>query len=287
MGRFDEARNVDCKYILSQQGCSGIYDSKGRLWYFSPKRDEGKRSLIVYPDNKWCDLGEFIKPKSSIDLYCWLYDVNPGEAVDSMLGKEYPHIDIKNRYEGKEKASRIEIVLVEELTSTTLTKYILERSIVPELAAKYLRQIHVRFPSGKAPDRTHKVLGLQCDAGGWELRNSYLKVGSSPKSPTTFKKGSDTCVLFEGMFDFLSLLMIKGVAELESDVFIYNSTSFLEASIEPLREYSKVCCFVDNDDSGNEVVRVLKENGVCISDYRHLYKGYNDLNEMLIDKVKL
>lgn len=283
MTRFEKAREIDCNYILNQAGYKAKKQSNGRFFYLSPYRNESNPSLVVHPDNKWADQGVDLRPKSSIDLYCLLYDVDAKEAVSKMLGDEYNDAK-KFDKTSIVRESGTDIVSIKDISSDSIVRYVESRCIDVDLARKYCKELLVKFPFGKHPEKFHKVIGWQCDRGGWEMRNEYLKVGSTPKGPTSVVGGSSTCVLFEGMFDYLSLLMTQSVSELKSDVFIYNSTSFLDYSIPNLQKYSKVCSFVDNDDAGDKVVNTLKENGVWIKDYRHLYSEYNDLNECLVEE---
>jgi hypothetical protein len=269
--------------LLAQAGYKPDNVSGRYTFYKSPLRDEDDASFVVFPDNRWKDFGSD-ETGSSIDLFCILYNVDPKEAVDRMLGKDYGEVYTHKPTSVKKKPG-IEVLGTKELTSATLSAYIKTRKIEPELVKLYCKQVEIRFPEGDHPNKIHNVIGFKNDKGGWEFRNQYLKVGSSPKWYTTIKGNGKECILLEGFFDFFALLMWKGKTRFDQDVFVYNSTSFLDVSVEVLQKYDLVRSFTDNDDTGKKVVRHLKNSGVWIKDYSYLYSNYNDVNEFLMNEL--
>jgi hypothetical protein len=91
----------------------------------------------------------------------------------------------------------IQILYAGQLTSKTLLDYVVSRSVSADIARQYCRQVNYQIE-----DRRYFAIGLLNNSGGYELRNSYLKLASSPKDITTINLGAPTVSVFEGMFDF-------------------------------------------------------------------------------------
>lgn len=62
-----------------------------------------------------------------------------------------------------------------------------------------------------------------------------------------------------------------------------NSVSNLNKAIAPLREYSVVSCYLDNDNAGRAaVVKLQQELGDKVMDKSALYPNHKDLNDYLM-----
>lgn len=130
-------------------------------------------------------------------------------------------------------------------------------------------------------DRDYFAIGLKNNKGGWELRNSFQKLCSSPKSITHFKNGKEKLVVVEGMFDFLSLKTMVPSWLKDSDILVLNSLAFAN-QLENFIGYYKECgLLLDNDDAGDRMTKTLLEKYDNLSDGRNLFKGFKDLNEKL------
>jgi len=280
MTNKDKAKQISCDSILSDYGYAPIKKG-GSNFYYSPWRQENNRSLVVYPNNRWADFGENTKTQDSIALYGKLHNLRFSDSIKAMLGKDFETTEIK---EEPVREPGVLIHDISDITDPQLTSYLKERKINPKIANIYCKQLRVSFPKSKNPDRKNNVIGFKNDQGGWEMRSSRIKLSNSPKSFTRLLKGSSTCIVNEGFFDFLSLLVWKGVEEVDYDVFVYNSTSFLEQSIPILKRYSAVYLFMDNDNAGKRVAEELKKNGIWVRDFSGKYGRFNDVNEFLKGK---
>ena len=281
MTKLERAKQISCDSILQESGFDIKNVSGGKNFYLSPLRAEGEPSVVTYPDNTWADYGTSTKRMDSIDLYERIYKVDTSTAIKKMLNEEY------EEFEQKEVSKEPGVVVenVSELTSSTLLAYLeKERKIDGSLAKIYCKELLVRFPLGKQPNKVHKVIGFGNDRGGWEMRNKYMKIGSSPKFYTTIEGNGKECIALEGWPDFLTLLMWAKKERFDQDVFVYNSTSFLDISLPVLQKYDNVSLFLDNDDAGRFVTRNLKENWVWCKDFSYKYGGYNDLNNWWFNK---
>ncbi|MFQ8805439.1 MAG: hypothetical protein ACLR8Y_10395 [Alistipes indistinctus] len=96
----------------------------------------------------------------------------------------------------------IEIQRVRPLSDPRLLYYLKSRSILPEIASRYCREVYYKTRG----ERVYFAVGFRNDGGGWELRNSRFKISTSPKTISTLSCGSDTVAVFEGFMDYLSYM---------------------------------------------------------------------------------
>jgi hypothetical protein len=280
MTKLEQAKQVDCNEILRESGYEPKRSSGGKNFYTSPWRKDADPSLCVFSSNGWKDFGSG-ENGDSIDLYERIYGVDTSEAIKSMVDGEYEVFEQKE----VSKEPGVVIETTKDLTSPTLLAYFKSRKINTDIAKMYCKELHVRFPSSDYPGRIHHVIGFPNDRGGWEIRNEYLKVGSSPKYYSTIKGGYSECVVFEGFFDLLTLLTWRKTEVLNKDIFVYNSTSFFDISIPVLKGYSLNYLFLDNDAAGVGVAKGLNDNFIWCNGLSGKYSGYNDLNEWWCAKL--
>jgi hypothetical protein len=123
-------------------------------------------------------------------------------------------------------------------------------------------------------------VGFKSDLGGYEIRNEWFKGSSSPKGSTYIKKDENNLLVFEGFFDFLSLLSIcKDERLLSSSCLILNSLSFIDKAKEIFNFHPHVHLFLDHDLPGRINTEMLLRQSTRFIDQATLYKGYKDVNE--------
>ena len=144
------------------------------------------------------------------------------------------------------------------------------------IAQKFLKEIYY-----KSNGYRFFGLGLKNHLGGWELRNKFYKSSSSPKMYTYFNSNQKTLLVFEGMFDFLSMATINPLLIYQSDSIILNSISFIANIEEHIPKYEQTLLYLDNDPSGNLATSSLLIKYCGVSDKRNLYSNYTDLNQKL------
>ena len=102
-----------------------------------------------------------------------------------------------------------------------------------------------------------------------------------PKHITHIANGNARCNVYEGFIDFLSAERL-GYNE-GNDSVILNSVSNVAKATEPLREYSVVACYLDNDNAGRTALsRLQQELGDKVMDKSALYPNHKDLNDYLM-----
>lgn len=96
------------------------------------------------------------------------------------------------------------------------------------------------------------------------------------------------CWVFEGFTDFLSSLAWSRSDTPPVDCIIINSTSGARAMLPVMSRYAKVTCFLDNDESGRNTTKMIRDElsrsapGCTVVDGmegNEFFAGYNDINE--------
>lgn len=109
----------------------------------------------------------------------------------------------------------------------------------------------------------------------------FSKALIPPKHITHISNGNARCNVFEGFIDFLSAERI-GFND-GTDIIVLNSVSNLNKAIAPLREYSVVSCYLDNDNAGRTaIVKLQQELGDKVMDKSALYPNHKNLNDYLM-----
>jgi hypothetical protein len=167
---------------------------------------------------------------------------------------------------------------VGELHDKMLVDYVLSRGIPLDLARIYLKEIaYCVGGSG------YRALGFANNAGGFEVRNPSFK-GTLGKKDMSYlaQKGSRQAAVFEGVFDFLSVLAHYQRDTVSSNVLVLNSLSLLERGVTQLAadNVQKLHVYFDHDEAGKAGVATLRERGPWdVVDASSLYAGYKDMNE--------
>jgi len=268
--------------LLEENGFKPVYRKAEYGMYLSPLRIEHDASFKVdYRRNLWFDFG-IGRGGNVYTLYMLLKNCSIQEAKSKLS----PISDLSNSFLTiKEKKeiydSPISVVSQDILHSPHLISYLDERKIPYYIARAYCSEIIV-----KNGEKQHLAIGFKNDSGGWEIRNRYLKLGTSPKTISSIftAKATDTCNMFEGFMDYLSLVALSDSKGVPGTSIILNSVINLPKSFNAIRQYSNINCYFDNDRAGNEAYNKLLEEFPLhyINDCSKYYRGYKDINDCLV-----
>ena len=251
-------------------------DSKG-LWFYSPYRNERKPSFHVNPrKNLWFDFGS----GAGGDIFNLAGELT-GET-DFIRRAEFiaqkMQLPVEKPYKPmpfKEEPT-FENVAISRLEAPALLKYLDDRGIPRDIAQRYCVQCDYELHG-----KRYYAIGFENNAHGYELRNSFFKGSYPPKHITHISNGNARCNVFEGFIDFLSAERL-GYND-GTDTIVLNSVSNLNKAIAPLREYSVVSCYLDNDNAGRAaLVKLQQELGDKVMDKSALYPNHKDLNDYLM-----
>ncbi|MCM1142941.1 MAG: toprim domain-containing protein, partial [Muribaculum sp.] len=251
-------------------------DSKG-LWFYAPYRNERKPSFHVVPQrNLWYDFGT----GAGGDIFS-LAGAMSGETDfvrQAAFIAEKMSLPCATPYKPlpfKEEPT-YENVAVLKLDSPVLLKYLADRGIPRNIAQRYCVQVDYTLHG-----KQYYAIGFENNAHGFELRNSFFKGSYPPKHITHIVNCNARCNVYEGFIDFLSAERL-GYND-GNDSVILNSVSNVAKAIDPLREYSVVACYLDNDDAGRTAfARLQQELGDKVMDKSALYPNHKDLNDYLM-----
>jgi len=278
------AKEKDMVAVLSRMGIEAVKISGNDYWYHSPLRDENTPSFKVnHRINRWYDHG-LGKGGNLVDFAVLFWECDVSEALQRLAGnfslQQHPSHSFKIV---PEQEAQIKILNVATLSSPVLLNYIQQRGITSEIATRFCCELRYGL-SGK----TWFGIGFKNDLGGYEIRNAFHKLSSSPKGITTIKNGSNSIAVFEGFFDFLSFMAIAGPKSPEDcDFIILNSLAFLKGSRTILDSYSNVLLFLDNDTAGKSATELALTWGNAYQDKSMFYQGYEDMNDWLVNAGQL
>lgn len=275
-----EAKAIDIVEYLAKAGYHPQKVRGNDYWYLSPLREEKTASFKVNRKmNRWYDHGEgrggnlidFALLFHNCRLSDWLQGLNENyQMTRSVIPST------SNRITKQENP----IIVLEDLpiTSKPLVDYLAERKISLSAANIFCREI-----SYTLRDKKYYGIGFKNDAGGFEIRNRFYKNGSSPKAITTIKNGNKKIAVFEGFFDFLSVISFLPQNKINAcDFCILNSLSFFETARPLLETYNKVFLFLDNDAAGKKIASAAIATSPKYIDKSSLYSDYKDVNAWYI-----
>jgi hypothetical protein len=273
----DEARQISIVDYLAQCGITPQNIKGANHWYLSPIREENTPSFKVNTNlNSWYDHG-IGEGGNFIDLGIRLHQCTVEELLArvSVGDRSFSfHQPVKHAIQAGPE-SKIVIHDASELHNLGLVDYLHERGVDYYTAKAYCKE--VLFSVG---GQRHLALGFVNRSGGYELRNSAIKLSSSPKDLTFIDRGFDTVHVTEGFTDFLSLLTINR-RDMAGNFLVLNSLSFVSASLEILRQHKVVELYLDHDKAAVKAIAAIKEIVPNVNDASRFYSGHKDLNAYL------
>jgi len=283
----ETANRISIVDWLNKEGYS--YDphrsKNNECWYCSPFRDERTPSFKVDNyRNRWKDFGTG-EGGSLIDLVCKMYNTDTSGALTILAGNSGIKT-FKKVLRSTEPANSKPGVIVENyrlLRNYALIDYAKKRNIYNTYTQNYLYEAEYTIvKSGKK----YYSLAFKNDKGGYELRNKYQKIATSPKSITTINPGNKKLLLFEGFIDYLSALTYFSRKKFNATVIVLNSVSNVMHIIGLVKDYSEIHFFLDNDRAGKSAVeKISNENRNVTNWAKKIYPGFNDFNEFITSEV--
>ena len=278
-----QAKQIKIVDYLHTLGISPKIIKSNNYWYCSPFRNERLSSFKVDSfKNAWYDHGAG-EGGNILDLVMKLHDIPTISGALNYLSKKSVSASPVDSFSfQQQKNSSIVIRQIKSISNPILIKYITSRKIDLELAEQYCNEVHYQIR-----DKNYFAVGFKNDNGGYEL--SYqpencpsIKAASSPKDITTFKNSTDTCLVFEGFWDFLSYLKLKNITESKQSVVVLNSVANLSKAIGFIQFHDNVHTYLDNDDAGRKCLSEIQKLDITVSDQSKKYQGYKDMNDYLV-----
>lgn len=274
---IQEAKKLDMVEYLSSLGYEPSKKNGQNYWYNSPLHDERTPSFKINKSmNLWYDFAEG-KGGNLVDFGVAYHKCSVSDFLQRLDGPGLPTIHPHHAMplSSHQQDATIQIQLVKPVIALPLIRYLRERRIPEYLAQQHLKQVHYSLNNKK-----YYALGFANDAGGFELRNQYIKASSSPKGSTFIDQGADRVAVFEGFFDFLSHKKIfQQQDHPPTNYLVLNSASFFDQQLPRMQAHRTVHLYLDNDNTGNKyTAAALALDRNKFQDERKLYQQHQDLN---------
>jgi DNA primase len=203
------------------------------------------------------------------------------------LERKYADVQVSNHvgnpfsFHGNSSATTIQSI--NPITHPKLVAWVEQRKIDLDLTNKYCYEIHYQNQSGQ-----FFSIGFRNDKGGYELSSpSNFKGCFPPKEITTFRNGKESCLVFEGFWDFLSYLTIQKIEKIKHDVAVLNSVANVQKTIDFLKTHREIYTYLDNDDAGRKATELIKSTNSTVYNRSTKYAEYKDLNDYLCGKKQI
>jgi len=277
---FDNARAIDMVTYLMALGHQPAKIRDNDFWYLSPFREEKTPSFKINRKiNCWYDFG-MGKGGNMIDFAMLYHNCTIGELMQILQGDFSFHRPQPGTWKPKpEEGKKITILEDFALRSKSLLHYISQRRIPLKIADKFCREIRYELYG-----KTYYAIGFKNDLGGFEIRNPYAKLSSSPKTLTTINNKAEVVIVFEGFFDFLSFKTLHfHLPEKAYDYIILNSLSFFEQARSNMESHKEIKLYLDNNTAGRNTTAYALSLSEKYIDESKLYKNHDDLNAWIMD----
>jgi hypothetical protein len=180
------------------------------------------------------------------------------------------------------------------LTNERLIDYGYQRGIPQTILRKYFDQAII---FNKKTQKKFYALSMRNDRKGYELRTPYFK-GCLGKKYITFIRGTDPNFkgihVFEGAFDFVSVVTQQNGKPLRYDSLILHSLSNLKKGSAYIKGFGYKRCFtwMDNDEPGLAAVTAWEdfcktEHNLLHVPMNKLYAPYKDVNAAHMAQLEL
>ncbi|MEO0873211.1 MAG: toprim domain-containing protein [Bacteroidota bacterium] len=320
-----QAKQIHLPNLMKRLGYepTAIKKGGGEYWFLSPFRTETEPSFHTsYLNGKWIwnDFGDI--GGTVIDFVMRHEQLSGVKEALNFLDNLYPQWTSKSERKARipskskdysvpkgsqllfsfQQQSRsyspdLEFIRSVPVSNPLIYSYLQRKRAIPKrLVDRYLQQIHYKHtPSGKS----FFAFGTKNQSEGYEVRMAsddyqFAKSCLGKKDVTLVKgkvPGSGQLNMFEGMLDFLSVLAMYDVDQLKGDSIILNSTQLIDRASSWIKNqsYEGINSFLDNDRAGEKCQAFLEAvfEETFIHPQNHLYAGFLDVNERLIDQKLL
>jgi hypothetical protein len=287
---LSEIKQISIRGFLKNMGILPQKDYGYYGMYFCPFREDQNASFKVdYRQNIWYDFG-INEGGSIIDFVIKLDNCTFHEAATRLendiavtcLSSFSFHRDT---FSDKRENSRPGIIIrdIRMIKHPNLLAWANQRKIDLSLINLYCREVHYQ-----AREKVYFSVGFRNDNGGYELSSPpNFKACIPPKAITTINNGHNTCLVFEGFWDFLSYLTLQKIEKTKYDVAILNSVANVQKAMKFLKEHKNIDAYLDNDEAGRKAIQKIKSSCFSVNDRSVRHAEYKDLNDCLCGKKQV
>ena len=298
---IEQAKSIPLALILEKIGCKPAHEKPHRAIYLSPLRAEKTASFHVHTSkNFWYDFG-LGKGGTVIGFTC-AYLESQHEActvpdalrwLKNMTGSVQAIAPVKTIEHTAEDAKLV-IREKKKIKHPALVQYLNKRGIPLAIGQQYLDEVSVFNTETR---KTLFALGMQNEDAGYEIRNPFFK-GSAGSKSITFIRGTtpkpEGINIFEGSFDYLSIITHHNGQRFDDDTIILNSLSCLKKATPYIRNYGYRIGYtwMDNDTAGQHATNAWADYFKTQDFLDHkpmneLYAPHKDINAWHMHRLGL
>lgn len=317
-----QAKQLSLPEIMSRLGYepSRIVRQGREVWYNSPFRKEKDASFHTsYLGNQWIwnDFGDtggtvvdFVLRHENYqnvkDALAFLDRMFPGHSQSQPAGRGGEESNPQQQFFPTQQSYQFQgakpsmealdrqllFVQASTITNPLIFAYLEGRGIPRELAVQYLMEVRYRnLKNGKE----YFAFAMLNESGGYEIRvasDQYAFKSALIARDITLIEGrpnTDSVSVFEGMVDYLSLLVLLGVRKLSGDAIVLHSLSSFQraAAFIQSKSYATINTFLDNDGAGEGGTARFREIfGERVIVQSKGFAPHHDLNDALKAKFK-
>jgi len=176
--------------------------------------------------------------------------------------------------------------IIEEIkdlgTHPAITDYLEARGVF-HIGKATMSEIYYYVEDQKGLKKHFFAAGWQNENGGWEVRNKYFKGCLGHKAITFIEENKKNVALFEGYINYLSWK--RQNPEATESIIVLNSLALLPVGIEKAKLFSGIHLYLDRDQPGHSATAEFIKALPYASDRSKAYEGFNDYNDMLVDRL--
>ena len=245
------------------------------MQYFNCDLHEAMQKIslhLKFPANKISSIitspGTDLSNTNKSDLF-----TSPTQQIDSLNeiknneGRPPFHLhenSLINHTNAAETAIQI-IAAKKPITDPMLCRYLKERRIDKSIADIYCHEVKFKLTN---KEKEYTAVGFKNSAGGYELRNSFFKLSSSPKYVTyinNFRKNCNNNAGEKSIGDVLVTGQKRPVKTLKNSDENKSKKDFNQHQIEPVKNTEKNIenfIFTNHNQSSNELLKQIKSIAV-------------------------
>ena len=224
----EQAKQIPIEVILKSMGIGIERESGNDIWFKSPfSPTEKNASFHVRKQNGyWYCFSTAIGGCNGLDLVVKVKRCTVSEALSYLQSFDSFSFQKQKKnvaFEKKKQESGNTVISVKDIQHIALKQYLTGRGITKQSALMQIKELHYQVNEKK-----YFAIGFKNNNDGWELRSKYSKSCILKKDITLITNKSKAVKIFEGFFDYLSIIQISDEKSINKfDYLILNSAALL------------------------------------------------------------
>jgi len=292
-----QAKNISIvKFLERKLGIKGVKYNKDNIMFPAIYCNDDTPALSVNPCNN--SFFDFINKKKGdiIDLVRLLYKCSKNDAlirINNIIGNDYHHYLFKDQPQKND--NNIKIIEDKNIFYYPIQSYIEDiKKICLKTAKKYLKEIHYSINKTKFFGVGIKNINFNYHISRYDNKNNRSITDIAGIEDIIFIKGkkinTDSLMIFEDYFDFLTLLTKNKQSHLQNDVIIISSIKLTVKLIQYINnnlQYDNILCYLQNNIESERLLNKIKlydySKKLKIIDKSYEYARFESINQYWIE----